>query len=127
MGQSEAENARLQERMEEVIGRGAWLFRLARVWRINIRGLRGMRDIVADVTEAAIEELVKRAERAEALAERRKEALVTAVYWRDRFANNNEDDEAYEALFLEDGCLDNEARTAIDIAPEEAREKSNGA
>ena len=72
---SQNENARLQERVEEAIERGAWLFRLARVWRINIRGLRGMRDIVADATEAAIESLTKRAEAAEALAERRKEAL----------------------------------------------------
>lgn len=44
------------------------------------------------------------------------EALEVAVEWRDKLAANPESREAWEALVEEDGCLDNEARAAIEKA-----------
>jgi len=63
-------------------------------------------------------------DRYKALAERRGEALVTAIYWRDKLAAKPESQEAWEALVEEGGCLNNEARATINMKPEEAKEKA---
>ncbi len=46
------------------------------------------------------------------------EALEVALEWRDKLFANPVDEEAWNALVGEDGCLDNEARAAL--APGEA-------
>jgi hypothetical protein len=46
------------------------------------------------------------------------EALEAAVEWRDKVFANPQGEEAWEALVGEDGCLDNEARAAIEAAKE---------
>ena len=92
LGQSEAETARLQER---------------------VKGLEANRREAFSLIVSYSDE----ADEARALAERRKKAL-----WEDKHAHDHANAHCTRCMNAQAKC-----RAAIDISPEEAGEKSNGA